>query len=823
MSEIKDGGSTGEITVSVEKPKKIVPWGLHPMEDYVFNQLKSRAQEYDFNIDPNKGAYAGPRTAWVRMFSNGISSREDKTVRKGGFAMGGAETFNESYGFNPDKKITIGVDSRGNPHEIEAVVGDGSRIQADFPHRPPPSVVSVTSEFSGAAGNAFTALCRKTTINWRCYSLNQLNYLIPYFLTPRISLIIEWGWNNYDISSLIDLTDLEGMTKIWSGEYDATIGRIKNSNGNYDYHMGFIVDYGYRLAEDGGYECNTTIMNPNFMIGGQAYQTSTIEQKKPDGTKSKMKDFIEFKTFDLNGITNKAGFSRKKFQTDNDVDVATAAARGGMAVITPIATGNDFVGAIVTDKDKQIFTNSSGNTWLRMDLVANIINAFFERKFLDDKGTPINDAKLTKFVVKNVPLCAHPALKSTNPNILVPNATAPRFAKSADANKGDSIPSVSNYDALFPRVKTIVDENKYTNEYDNIQEAIGAEFSFPRYDVDYSSKNGKKAPKGYYGYLGDLYISTSILSSEIGNNDTVQKLLEAILQHINRGLCDLVQLKLETVSYNNGEYSLHDSNFSSVSTPQDAADLKRINVNSTDSAFMRSARFDIKISQDMMNNMIMLSAKNAPLDKPITQVANDPKFMKYDPTSEGDRFFSRADQKVVIASSTSDASEKTNNARLFTSDSKNQGPFVVETKETITTVANSNGTAASQAANFANLQTLAQKSSTSSVKVTKTYVIAETDPDFLKNILIDVDDKRAIYLNNGIMPGTEFHAEFLGIGGITYLSQFTLDHVPSTYNYKNAVWQIADVKHKIENKMWTTSIMAQARPLTILNDTKSTP
>jgi hypothetical protein len=801
MADLKEGGSIGEITVSVEKPKQIVPWGLHPMEDYVFNQLKSRAQEYDFNIDPNEGAYAGPRTAWVRMFSNGVSSREDETVRKSGFAMGGAETFNESYGFNPDKKITIGVDSRGNPHEIDAVVGDGSSLADDFPHRPPPSVVSVTSEFSGAAGNAFTALCRKTTINWRCYSLNQLNYLIPYFLTPRISLIVEWGWNNYNISSLIDLTDLEGMTKIWSGEYDATIGRIKTSNGNYDYHMGFIVDYGYRLAEDGGYECNTTIMNPNFMIGGQAYQTSTIEQRKPDGTKSKMKDFIEFKTFDLNGLT--AGFSRKTYQTADDAKVATAAARGGMAVITPIATGTDFVGALITDKNKQIFTNSSGTTWLRMDLVANIINAFFERNFKDDKGNLINDAKLTKFVVKNVPLCAHPALKSTNPNILVPNATAPRFAKSAEANKGDSIPSVSNYDALFPRVKTIVDENKYTNEYDNIQEAIGAEKSFPIYDIDYSSKNGKKAPKGYYGYLEDLYISTSILSSEIGNNDTVQKLLEAILQHINRGLCDLVQLKLETVSYNNGEYSLHDSNFSSVSTPQDAADLKRINVNSTDSAFMRSARFDIKISQDMMNNMIMLSAKNAPLDKPITQVANDPKFMKYDPTSEGDRFFSRADQKVVIASSTSDASEKTNNARLFTSDSKDHGPFVVETKETIRSFSG-----------------IGRKGTQ---KVTKTYVIAEKDPDFLKNILIDVDDKRAIYLNNGLMPGTEFHAEFLGIGGITYLSQFTLDHVPSTYNYKNAVWQIADVKHKIENKMWTTSIMAQARPLTILNDTKSNP
>ena len=133
------------------------------------------------------------------------------------------------------------------------------------------------------------------------------------------------------------------------------------------------------------------------------------------------------------------------------------------------------------------------------------------------------------------------------------------------------------------------------------------------------------------------------------------------------------------------------------------------------------------------------------------------------------------------------------------------------------------GSLASGAANPITQTQLAQQGAQLATRITRMYIIAEKSSDFLKNILIDIDNKRAVYLNNGIMPGTEFHAEFLGIGGITYLSQFTLDHVPSTYNYKNAVWQIADVKHKIENKMWTTSIMAQARPLTILNDTKSTP
>ena len=823
MSEIKDGSSIGEIIVSVEKPKQIVPWGLHPIYPWIFDQLKSRAQEYDFNIDPSK-AYAGPRTAWTRVFSNGISSREVGSVKGGGFVMGGAETFNESYGFNPDKKITIGVDSRGNPHEIDAVVGDGSNLSDDFPHRPPPSVVSVTSEFSGAAGNAFTALCKKTTISWRCYSLNQLNYLIPYFLTPRISLIIEWGWNNYDISSLIDLTDLNGMKDLWDGKFEATVKRIENSKGNYDFAMGMIVDYGYRLAEDGGYDCTTTIMNPNFMIGGQAYQDGTVEKKTTGNTIIKLKDFIEFSKFDLSGIT-KVGFKRENFITEQDINRTGQSVRGdGEFGVT--ATGIDFVGTIVTDKDKQIFT-SGNNTWLRMDLVANIINAFFEKNFVDEKGNRL-DVGLTKLDINSqeIPVCAHPALKSTNENILVPNAAAPRFAASdkESKNKG-SIPSVDNYNSLFPNVQKIIKENKYTEEYDNIQEAMGAARSFPVYDKEYSSKSGNVSA-GYYGYLKDIYISTSLLKTQIQNNDTVQKLLEAILSSIGTALCGLPQLKLISNPTNNSAYSIQDFNFTAVNTPRDAEKLERINVNSVDSAFMRSARFDVKISPEMMGQMIMLSAKNIPPDVSVTRMTNDAKIMKFDPTSEGDRFFYRAEPKVTTPSITSNEGTKGNTARLFTADSTDGSMFVVVTKTTTgdgTATAAGVIAAAAAATNPAALKIVADNTAKQKVKSTRMYIIAEKSSDFLKNILIDIDNKRAVYLNNGIMPGTEFHAEFLGIGGITYLSQFTLDHVPSTYNYKNAVWQIADVKHKIENKMWTTSIMAQARPLTILNDTKSTP
>ena len=98
-------------------------------------------------------------------------------------------------------------------------------------------------------------------------------------------------------------------------------------------------------------------------------------------------------------------------------------------------------------------------------------------------------------------------------------------------------------------------------------------------------------------------------------------------------------------------------------------------------------------------------------------------------------------------------------------------------------------------------------------KVEQTYILAENDSSFLKGIIIDTRDKKAVYTNNNIMPGTKFTMELLGIGGITFLSQFTLDHVPSSYNYERCVWQVSQVAHKVENKSWTTSVTAEARPL----------
>jgi hypothetical protein len=63
-------------------------------------------------------------------------------------------------------------------------------------------------------------------------------------LTPRITCLVEWGWNNYDRISLVDLADLDWINQMFV-DPSYTLEYIKDSNGNYDAGLGFIVDYGF--------------------------------------------------------------------------------------------------------------------------------------------------------------------------------------------------------------------------------------------------------------------------------------------------------------------------------------------------------------------------------------------------------------------------------------------------------------------------------------------------------------------------------------------------------------------------------------------------
>ena len=746
--------------------KQIFPWGLHPLEPWIKEELNKRAQEYDLNPTSNiqTEIYSGPKTAWGRVFSNGIGSTAPDLE---GFVMGGTEGFDESYGFGLDGNITIGVDAYGKNHTLKSFDDPILKGSADFPHRPPPSIVSITSEFSGGSNSSFGALCRKTTINWKCYSLAQLEYLTPYFLTPRISILAEWGWNHYDTLSLVDLSDIDWLYGIFEGRPEYTSLWIEKSRGNYDLAMGFITDYTYSLNEYGGYDCTTTITNANYLIEGKSYQVGKNSKTNAESGSVQLKDFSEFVLTDIDNLVIK----------------------------------NKKTTAIKIETGKRIFKNDD-DAWMKMDLVVDIINNFFKINFIDpnDKPTGISAGNLN---INKVVVVAHPALKSTSKNFIIPNQFAPRFvskdtSKSA-VNNGQAKKQTLNtakpsrqgdYFQLFPNIRSLMEENKLDETYDDLVAAMNTKGatcqSFPMY-TDYTDADSKNSPKaGYWGYLSDIFVSVSYFKKLVEKNDTILKLIQELLSNISTAMCDISQLKCDPPNNNdNTEYTIRDVNFSSINTKEDAEDLMRISLGSVNSAFMKSAEFSVKLSVEMSNQMVMQSASGKELPAGYGTTNYDPKTMIVSKFSRGDRMFDRGviPPDAVVDSNNAAENKAAKYKRQFTDQNINKQFYVYKYQNK---------------------------------SLSETFILTETDSSFLRNILLDTRDKKAVYTNNAIMPGTEFKMELLGIGGITFLSQFTLEHVPSSYNYERCVWQVSQVSHKIENKVWTTTVTAQARPLTVL-------
>jgi hypothetical protein len=116
---------------------------------------------------------------------------------------------------------------------------------------------------------------RKVTINFKCWSLEQLEILEKLYMRPGFTVCIEWGWNkdvgskgNIDISpfgSSNNFLTSNGGSNLMS-LYEIAYDEVKKSNGNYDICIGKVQNYNWEATTDGGYNCTTTIVTYGEVI-----------------------------------------------------------------------------------------------------------------------------------------------------------------------------------------------------------------------------------------------------------------------------------------------------------------------------------------------------------------------------------------------------------------------------------------------------------------------------------------------------------------------------------------------------------------------------
>jgi hypothetical protein len=202
--------------------------------------------------------YLNSRNSWIRMCSSvnvgGSNSLAEQYVLQGGTLTSGGNL-----------KSGIGK-TFDNAYSINTPGGGNNRLGI----RPMPGITSIEVKSKSAYGSL-----REATVSFQCWDVAQLSDLELLYMRPGYTVLLEWGWtpylnvnggyestfNDFYSSNILNATVID-RTKIFQDLYD----KCTKYGGNYDAIFGYVKNYQWSAREDGGYDCQTTIISTGEVI-----------------------------------------------------------------------------------------------------------------------------------------------------------------------------------------------------------------------------------------------------------------------------------------------------------------------------------------------------------------------------------------------------------------------------------------------------------------------------------------------------------------------------------------------------------------------------
>lgn len=385
---------------------------------------------------------------WVRVTSNGtgITKNSKDADKKGfkpknGFVMRGADGFDNSFGVKnsvvSDKGNILGYQTDGTPHMLNLDI-DTFRFPVDNNEnavstlQPPPGITSIEASIQKER-------IRKVTINWQCYGPAQLEYMSAYFLTPGISVIVEFGWNNFDDSALLDLTNTDELRNLFS-DGSPLYDRILKSDGKYDVTFGNVANFTFSSKDGMLYECKTDVYSKHRNHTGAFLNSAPKVSRIKEGngyvtiTQSRLGKFAQNR---LKKVTQcLKGGGKNFFDKLDDSDTLNPELKskfyGGQnedRIFIPrgVKDVNDPFSRYTPesiDWDK----NTPSSVWVTVGFVVELMNLFVTQTNINLNTTDKKDHRLYELDIDDVVIGAHPNLISSDGDfLLIPNPQAPKY------------------------------------------------------------------------------------------------------------------------------------------------------------------------------------------------------------------------------------------------------------------------------------------------------------------------------------------------------------------------------------------------------------
>lgn len=793
--------------------------------------------------------YKGPMTAWSRVFSCGTGKAKNSRIPRSGFLtielyegliLDGGSGFLNSYGISDPKstftlpagKIRIGKDRRGQDVYID---------NNDLSYGYSPAIRDVTETYRshspmGLPSPGITSIniiegkdfYTKADVNFTCFGLAQLEFLIPFFLTPGIYVFVEFGWNLFNSESLLNLGNISDLRETRLGDEKFDVGRLLNrfydSNGNYGLVSGIITDFDIKIVGNQRYDCSFTVQSPQFLFAGSDITNRAttnngfyvnikndiinyLDSVLDSVTKEKnlllldpskpfpkyFKDFYERNPEDrIFCGRNRDLFKNNQFNYTNTKD-------------NPINILEDFY--LYHNKGYNVYSNKKNddfdagdnkNTdiWLQLDFVFEFLNLFFPVEFNIDISRTI--------------ISGHPNLISCNKNVLIPNSIAPKINKGYYPGTGSKINDywVNNYkisekDELyksFEKARKVFKMSKFTTITD--RDKVISLPGFARENLDevinyiYYKKNGKlardcsfpskvdietdsnKYKKHRFGYLKNIYFNKNKLKSIISDSENIKQILDQILNELNDSVNNF--WKLNVVQNKDG-------------TGCQIIDKSINNLNQcyqfevgTENSFVKEIDFSVKLSDAQSLNVLFSSGINkseneSSIDSNENSIVNVSFYDIFDLIKDENS----SDKKNII---------------------KKEESSTLSLIQSVDPDLNSLGIL---------------RMSFKATSATDPYIDDDKVPDHVVclNMNSDMKDILSSLLDDGDFKNNKIYANIAdnfvlnlkldGIFGIKIMDNFSISNLPKPYSPENIVFQVNEVSHAIsDNGKWETNVSA---------------
>lgn len=252
-------------------------------------RLVGRDQSYGFFFE---------KTPWIKL-SSGVNLSDNSSGRQvaqrllNDPTLVGDELAKRNILFNLTEKDLSQVVATGNSFtDGNAIAGAPikSRGLADLPGyeltdfygiRPLPGITSMNLRTHNTFGSLRTA-----TVNFVCWTVEQLEVLEVLYMRPGYTTLLEWGHSKYlyregDTTKVEPVNtyaiDFFGNNKKRSTITELISQQKKQYRYNYDGMYGVVKNFSWSLRPDGGYDCRIDIVSTGEIIESLKINTSVTD------------------------------------------------------------------------------------------------------------------------------------------------------------------------------------------------------------------------------------------------------------------------------------------------------------------------------------------------------------------------------------------------------------------------------------------------------------------------------------------------------------------------------------------------------------------